>query len=331
MTTSRWLLIALAACALASAPAPALADDAATAERLFVRAKTAMAAGQLAEACDLFAASQKAEGSASTLMQLASCREKNGQLASAWAAYLATARAARGDGRYGDMGERAAARAAALEPRLSYLTINVPDGVRVEGLLVLRDGVEVAPGGWNQALPVDGGAHTISGRAPGHETWSTTIEVAAEGGRAAVEVPRFKALRGPTNTTVVIDRQAASPWTRRRKVALGVAGAGALAVVAGAVLGLRAGSLDDQAHNTCPPAPEPCTDAQAARANQLADQARTRAIAANVGFGVGAAALVAGGVLWLTGGPREARRSGAVAITPHLDHRGAGVAATWSF
>jgi hypothetical protein len=111
---------------------------------------------------------------------------------------------------------------------------------------------------------------------PGHETWSTTIEVAAEGGRAAVEVPRFKALRGPTNTTVVIDRQAASPWTRRRKVALGVAGAGALAVVAGAVLGLRAGSLDDQAHNTCPPAPEPCTDAQAARANQLADQARTR-------------------------------------------------------
>ena len=44
----------------------------------------------------------------------------------------------------------------------------------------------------------------ISGRAPGHETWSTTVEMQPEGDKQSVEVPRFKAIRNPTGGKTVV-------------------------------------------------------------------------------------------------------------------------------
>ena len=56
------------------------AQSAAQAEALFRQGKEQMAAGKYAEACAAFEASQKAEAATSTLLNLANCREKNGEL-----------------------------------------------------------------------------------------------------------------------------------------------------------------------------------------------------------------------------------------------------------
>ena len=327
MRTTVLMVIALAATA-----GVARAQDAAQAEQLFKEGKAAMAAGKLGEACELFAASERLDASPATLMNLGDCREKNGQLASAWEAFVAAERRTRGDGNYGKMAAIAGARAASLEPRLSYLTINVPDEVRVEGLQVMRDGALIEQGAWNRALPIDGGEHVITGRAPGHEAWSTRISVAPEGERQAVEVPRFKAIRNPAGAgkTVIITRSEPPLVTPRRKVAIGVAAGGVAAIVAGAVLGLRSQRLDDDAADACPDGA--CDEAAAAEANRLAGDARTMAIGANVAFAVGGAAIATGAVLWITGAPRRtAEKPGALSIAPHTTPSYVGLSAAVRF
>src|SRR5688500_12958621 len=201
----------------------ARAQNAAQAERLFNEAKTRFAAGKTREACEAWEASQRLDPSLATLTNVANCREKAGDFATAWEAWISVERQTAGIGKYENLNNTAKARAGALESRLSYLTINVPDEVRVEGLVVLRDGMQIDPGAWNRALPVDGGKHQISGRAPGHETWTTTVEMQPEGDKQSVEVPRFKAIRNPTGggKTVVINRTAPSMFTPKRKIAVG--------------------------------------------------------------------------------------------------------------
>jgi hypothetical protein len=57
--------------------------------------------------------------------------------------------------------------------------------------------------------------------------------------------------------------------------------------------------------------PPPCPDAPAA--NHLLDRARSRALQANIAFGVAGAAALAASVLWFTGAPE--RR---VAVAPRV-------------
>ncbi len=81
-------------------------------------------------------------------------------------------------------------------------------------------------------------------------------------------------------------------------------GAGA----AGVVLGLQARELNNQTYDLCTSPETPCANAGAA--NDRNGQARTRALEANIAFGVAGAATVAAAVLWWTG------RASAVAVTP---------------
>src|SRR5206468_2704026 len=104
---------------------------------------------------------------------------------------------------------------------------------------------------------------------------------------------------------------APSRFTGRRKLALAAAGAGVVAAGAGIALGLRAGQLDDDAYALCPSPSSPCSEAL--EANDLNRRARSRALQANLAYGVAAGAAAAAAILWLTGAP-ESR----VAVTPHL-------------
>jgi hypothetical protein len=184
------------------------------------------------EACDAFAASNRLEPRAGTLINLGLCREQNRQLASAWVAFKDALT------RVKDPKKKKVAvdKVATLEPRLSYLTISVPDESRVEGLVVTRNGQVVDPALLNRAVPVDGGPYTIAGRAPGHEEWTTTVEVATERDKVSVDVPRFKelaALVGPTGPTGPTETNSPAPdvaapsrFTGRRKLALAVGATG---------------------------------------------------------------------------------------------------------
>ncbi|HEY0477109.1 MAG TPA: hypothetical protein VGD37_06275 [Kofleriaceae bacterium] len=326
---------------MARAAAPVHAQSA-DAEALFSDASRLMAEGKIAEACEAFASSNRIESRAGTLIRLGECRELNHQLASAWSAYKDALTRVR------DPRKREVARAkvAALEPRLSYLTVLVSDEARVDGLALSRNGYPLDPGLWNRAVPTDGGAYVIGGRAPGHEGWNTTVTVPPEGGKISVEVPRFKEIarliaaaeppppRGPSALPVIAAPPAApvpegSPgrFTARRKLALGAAGAGIVALGVGVVLGVQSNARRDEAFALCPDPAMPC--AGAARADALASASRTRALGADLAFGVAAAAAITAGVLWLTGVP--APEPGRLGVAPALSAHHAGVAVTGSF
>jgi hypothetical protein len=307
-----------------AAPAVAWGQASPQAEALFRDGKQLMKEGKLGEACAAFEGSEHAEHNVATILSLADCREKNHQYAAAWALFLQADSQTRSDPTKAALNRTAKTRALALEPRLSYLTINVPDESRIPELIVLRDGAPVDPAEWNRSIPADGGPHVVSGKAPGHESWSTTVTLKAELDKQAVEVPRFKALPEIVNKSrdaasaqaaavVVSQAPEPSPFTMRRKIGIGVAAGG---VVVGAVafgLGISAHSLRDDAVVTCPPAS--CSTAAAIDAQAKNDSARSRALYANIGFGVAGAAVVAGAVLWFTGKPES---PGAIAIAPQV-------------
>ena len=107
----------------------AQSDNVARAQTLFDQAVTASQKNDLTTACPKFAASQKLDPKASTLLNLASCYELRGQTASAWASFKEAEATARKYGRT-DWAERAATATKRLEPKLVHLTIHVHDAVR---------------------------------------------------------------------------------------------------------------------------------------------------------------------------------------------------------
>jgi hypothetical protein len=140
-------------------------------------------------------------------------------------------------------------------------------------------------------------------------------------------VPKFKEL----GALVALDDAEAAPsdgdelpppsrFTRRRKVALAVGAVGLVSIGVGVVLGVQAQGLEDDAFALCPDPEVPCPDGDAA--NRKLDKGHTRAVLSNVGYGVGAAAIVGAAILWFTGAPRADHR---VAVSPRLGDAGLDV------
>ena len=189
-------LIVVAALVIAAGPSIAQAQSStAQAETLFRQGKDLMSHGRVAEACAAFDASQKLDPTIATLLNHASCREKNGQLATAWGLFLDAERQSRSasDDAGRQLHQVASDHANKLEPRLSTLTITVASENRVRGLEILRNSDPVDAGAWNKALPVDGGTYKITAHAPGNAEWSSTVTVAPERDAKTIEIPKLTA------------------------------------------------------------------------------------------------------------------------------------------
>jgi hypothetical protein len=161
--------------AVRAAPTP---QDAAAAQALFDQGKELSAQGKYTEACPKFEQSQTLDPGTGTLFHLADCWEHVGRTATAWATFLEVANESRAAGRL-DREQIARARRAALEPRLSRLSIIVTEDT--PGLTVTRDGQPVTPDLWGLPVPVDLGWHAITARASGRRPWNGTAQVTAEG------------------------------------------------------------------------------------------------------------------------------------------------------
>ncbi len=319
--------------AVTSASLLALAADAraqsAEAQARFDDGARLMKAGKLDEACAAFETSNRLEPRAGTLLRLGECREANHQLAAAWSAYQDALTKAT------DPKKKAFAtgRIKALEPRLSHLTLNVPASARATGLEIKRDGAVVDPGLWNVAVPVNGGDYAITASAPGHVAWRTSASVPIEHAQITVDVPPLAdspaSPAPPPETTPAPPPRVEPPvahgtFTARRKIALGVLGGSVAATVVGVVLGSSAYSKRDQAYALCPDPAAFC--AQSGEANSLISTAHSRAIEADVSFGVAAAAAAVAGVLWFTGAPHERVR-----VEASASSRGGGIAIVGRF
>ncbi len=311
---------------LSGAPAQAQATEAA-ATALFDEARTLMAQHHYAEACPKLAESERLAPSGGTLLNLADCYEHTGQTASAWAAWKDAAGRANAAGK-GDAEKKALARAAALEAGLARLTIAVGAESDVAGLEVKRDGVVVGRAEYGSAIPVDPGAHVIDARAPGKQAWTRNVDVAPKQADARVTIvlevdPSAQAALaettpGPASAPVVVTTTSTADGSRQtagspqRMIGMVTLGAGVVGIAIGSVFGIDAISKNNEALQ-----PGNCNNSTTCNGNgySLTNEAWDSAKAANIAFGIGAAAAVAGAVVWLTA-PSNAGKPASSRLTP---------------
>jgi PEGA domain len=181
----------------------------------------------------------------------------------------------------------------ALEP-------STPARIVPETATLLLDGQPIALDNGGLSLPA--GKHVLVIRAEGYRERKETIPATRPAGYK-IDV----ALASTSGPSVARGKL----FTPRRKIAVASAGVSVLAIGAGVYLGLDARKLEDDSFALCP---QPTSCREADRANDLIDRADSRALQANIAYGVAAAAAVGAVVLWVTG----AEHASGVAVIPRL-------------
>jgi len=321
------LLFALAALLGAAFSHPARAGDVATAQVLFDEGRRRMAEHDYANACPKLAESQRLSPAVGTEFNLADCWEHVGKLASSWAAFLDVADLTHRRGET-EREQAARQRAAALEPRLGRLIIDVPAARRVVNLEVTRDGDLVRDALWGIAVPVDAGEHSVEARAPGGLHWSgivrtqdgqtATIGVSAltaPGGVAVVTPPEGHVSAPPSLPPPTIPPPSVPPEPIHgpdRTAAL--VALGATVVFAGVgILGLVEHQANINSYNTDSSCPAIGAPSRPAHCNDFVSSANTWNTVAVVGFVASGVALAGGVTLWLLAPRPASSASGATA------------------
>jgi tetratricopeptide (TPR) repeat protein len=315
-------------------PSPS-GNSSALAEQLFNQARDLAKANRWAEACPKFEASLRYDPVLGTRLNLATCYEHIGKLASAWGLYRESMELARktGDSKRADYAQK---QAAALEPRLPKLAISAPSNLPA-GFAVKRDDTAVDAGALGVALYVDPGTHTVTASAPGFEAFTVTVTL-IEGKTETLAIPALvarpaeKPVAGapPPSAAGGGTTEPAAPLSPTRKyVALGLGGAGVVAVAVGLVFGAKARSSYNDATALCG-SNLVCTDADKfARDKQLVQDARSSATISTVMIIGGGAAIAAGAIVYLTA-PRAGERATA-RLVPVTHDGGAGLALAGTF
>ena len=330
--------VALLIAPSARAQAPAPGSDKVAAEALFEDGRRLVAAGSFAEACPRFADSERLDPSPGTLLNFASCYEKLGRSATAWATYREAASAANAAGR-AEYVATAQRHAEALAPTLARLTVTIAQPV--EGLQITRDGVRVEHAEWGVPIPIDPGSHNMEASAPGHKSWVSGVDVPKDGLQVSVSVPPLEALPIEGQSPAVLappvspsplpaappaPEQASSRGGGQRTLGLIVAGAGVVGLGIGAGFALSAKSQYNTSLSSCQPSnPNVCNGTGVSQRND----ARSAGDIASVAVTVGAAALAGGAVIWLTAprGAQPSSSSARIGIAPTLG--GAVVQGAW--
>jgi len=301
---------------------PCFADDsktAAVAEALFQDGRRLVKAGKVDEACPKFEESYRLVAKLGTLLNLAACHDKQGKTGSAWGEYTQAVTLAKKAGEAKRV-EFAREQLAELDGRLSKLALEVTEPV--EGMELLVDDQPLGRAAWTTPLPLDPGSHVIVARAPGHEDWTATVEIPAEPGVTAQQVPALE----PSATTPGTEAQAGTPppkpapdsdeaGTDGQWIAGWVlGGAGVVAAGVGTYFGIntfqKQGDSDDH-----------CVDTRCDQEGvDLRDEAMTSAHVSTTLFAVGGALVVTGVILLVTSSDGDAEKAAGASlqVTPSL-------------
>ena len=290
---------ALLALTLAARPAFAQSSNKAVAEELFRQGQSLMQAGKLEEACPKLAESQRLDPGTGTLLNLGACHEKQGKLASAWAEFSDAAALSQRDGR-DDRVAFAKEHLAAIEPKLSRLTINVAAGAAVPGFEVKLDDAVVGGPSLGIALPIDPGPHAVAASAPGKRPWQAQVTIRVGPSQetvvvqALVDAPQEASPSAAPASAATAPEQS-SPGKTQRIIAYGLGGLGVVGLGLGTAFGLTAISKNDESNskgcfgNDC-----------ISSAAGLRRDARSAGTLSTVAFAVGGAALAGGAILFFT-------------------------------
>ena len=280
---------------------PALAQDSAAAEALFKKGVDEMTAGHFDVACPAIAESQRLDPRPGTLFTLAECEAKAGKIATALVHYedylhLVDTLPDAQKQRHAQRADIAKAQRKALSPEVPTLTLAPPKDAPAD-LKVTRDGTELSAASLGVALPVDPGEHVIvtsAGNGPKTEQRITlakrdkkTLDLRFEKAGAGAPAPTATSDSGPP--------PAGDTGPSKQRIAAYVTGGVGIAALAlGGVTGGLALAQKGTVDASCPN--------KVCNAEGLAalDQGRTMGLVSTVGFGVGAAGVIAAVVLLVT-------------------------------
>jgi serine/threonine-protein kinase len=300
------VMLTLGATQRAAAEAP----DVTTASALFAEGREALQANNLNVACQKFSESQRLEPKVGTLLNLAQCKERLGQLieaARAWQDAVALAEAT-SDTRVSVARERAVALSARI-PQLS-LRLEIRSA---QGLSVRLDGTELELAALERWQPLDPGTHRVEVSAPTYARATSTFNI-AEGERRELSLSLGARLPKPepaaakpnavqvTAPTLKGSLKPAQPekTPARKYLTITLAGVAATGVTLGTVFGLRAIDKNRDSQRFCD------ADDNCQRDGlDLREQASTAANWSTVSFVVGAGALTSAVLVWVLGSPKS--------------------------
>lgn len=289
------------------------AEDKAAADALFKAGRALVKQGKFSEACPKLEASQKLDPATGTLLALGDCYESNGQTASAWTTFndaRAMARKANDTKR----AEEAERRAGLLEPKLAKILIEVPQDTRGSGVEVRRNGKLVEPAMFGLEVAIDPGKQVIDATAPGQQVWTTEVMIEPKAAVTTIRIPSLVDMKPavteyvppkqklPTRvdppSSPAPDKPAPSGMGTQKTVGLIVGGVGLAGIVVGSVFGVNAITDGQKALEKCTQLDGTnwrCVSDDAVRS---AESAQSAANIANIGLGIGAAALATGIVVF---------------------------------
>ena len=223
-----------------------------------------------------------------------------------------------------------------MDLRAPRLTLKLASGAPKEST-ARRDDVDLGSSAFDTAFPVDIGNHAIVVTAPGRQEGRFTVEL-GEGESKTLEVapgepvPAVKAappapVAAPPPT--VAPGETGTKHGSQTTIALIAGGAGVVSVVAGAVLGARAGSSWSSAQRDC--TPNDC--GAGSNAQREKSDADTAATLSTITVAAGAALIAGAAVLYFL--PSGTKASAANASRPRLvpvaGVRGGGLFFTGAF
>jgi hypothetical protein len=322
----RILLMALVAGGIGLHAPVVFAQHVAAAEALFEEGRALMAKGKTEQACSKLAESQRLDPSPGTALNLASCHQRLGLVASAWAEYLVAKRLAQGQGRERIVKE-AQAQARALEPRLSYVKINA--GAAPQGVVINVGETRLEGAALDTKIPMDPGKHILELSAPGYEGMRREVEVGEAGSIVQIILPNLTPLREPAEPVAepqavpnhrvqpdppqgagLVDAHAtAMPAAPDHTWAYILGGIGFAGLGAGAVLGVLAQSKNDEAKDLCDGNTTNCPAGTADKANE----AQRLSTAGWIAGGAGLASVGVAAVMYFTS---ETPQAGGARIVP---------------
>jgi hypothetical protein len=238
-------------------------------------------------------------------MNLATCEEKVGRVASAWQHWKEAMDALPPDD---DRVPLARNRIDALERKLPRLAISLASG-REQGARVFRDDIELGAAIEGVPLPIDAGSHIVTVSMPGHRVERITVRV-GEG-----EQKRLEVHPGAEDPAPPVESGGSPTWPRTLGWVLagaGVAGLGTAAVTGVMLLDYKKTVEADCPNRSC--STQEGLDA-ASTARTLTTVNTTAWIAGGVGLGLGAYLLV-------STGPSDRRTT---AIAPSVSRDGFSV------
>jgi hypothetical protein len=331
-----WLVAMGFATEVRAEPSPA---DKSLATVLFQQGRALLEQNRVAEACRRFEESQRLDPGGGTLLNLASCHEREGRTATAWAEFTEALGTARRDRRTQRI-ELAEARINALEPKLCRLEIVVSSAVDMPGLEVKRDGTSIGRAAWGLPMPVDPGEHVVEVAAPGKkpwraslvvkneaETWSLTVPPLADAPAAPPPAKPGAGAPNATDSAGLTQETPAAPAGGPPLAAAWTAGViGVVGIGVGSYFGLRAMSKQKESDRACPyDVCRPGSD------GLLYDQqARQAADLSTVGFTVGAVGLGVSAWLFLAH-KSSPPQTGGLRITTPIGKTSAGLQVDGSF